>query len=168
MRAFRNGKRDFVKDEIVFVVDKLDNFMNILVGKINTYAGYGKYYVDLYTVTEKKEDIDPNLNISIGDDVGIREWINRGYLVLRSSVEYYHKKHPGSPLYIVERKDNIFHSWKDSIDEFNRRKEEKRAEEERRSNMITDNRITAHMVRRVSRTFPASWDSSCTSWVASW
>lgn len=91
--------------------------------------------VDLYTVTEKKEDIDPNLNISIGDDVGIREWINRGYLVLRSSVEYYHKKHPGSPLYIVERKDNIFHSWKDSIDEFNRRKEEKRAEKERRSNM---------------------------------
>lgn len=91
MRAFRSGKRDFVKDEIVFVVDKLDNFMNILVGKINIYAGYGKYYVDLYTVTEKKEDIDPNLNISIGDDVGIREWINRGYLVLRSSVEYYHK-----------------------------------------------------------------------------
>ena len=60
MRAFRSGKRDFVKDEIVFVVDKLDNFMDILIGKINTYAGYGKYYVDLYTVTEKKEDIDPN------------------------------------------------------------------------------------------------------------
>lgn len=135
MRAFRSGKRDFVKDEIVFVVDKLDNFMDILIGKINTYAGYGKYYVDLYTVTEKKEDIDPNLNISIGDDAGIREWINRGYLVLRSNVEYYHKKHPGSPLYIVERKDNIFHSWKDSVDEFNRRKEEKKAEEERRSNM---------------------------------
>lgn len=55
MRAFRSGERDFVKDEIVFVVDKLDNFMNILIGKINTYAGYGKYYVDLYTVTEKKK-----------------------------------------------------------------------------------------------------------------
>ena len=40
MRAFRSGKRDFVKDEIVFVVDKLDNFMNILIGKINIYAGY--------------------------------------------------------------------------------------------------------------------------------
>lgn len=78
MRAFRSGERDFVKDEIVFVVDKLDNFMNILIGKINTYAGYGKYYVDLYTVTEKKEDIDPNINIRIGDDAGIREWINRG------------------------------------------------------------------------------------------
>lgn len=71
MRAFRSGKRDFVKDEIVFVVDKLDNFMNILIGKINTYAGYEKYYVDLYTVTEKREDIDPNLNIRIGDDAGI-------------------------------------------------------------------------------------------------
>ena len=59
MRAFRSGKRDFVKDEIVFVVDKLDNFMDILIGKINTYAGYGKCYVDLYTVTEKKEDIEP-------------------------------------------------------------------------------------------------------------
>lgn len=135
MRAFRSGERDFGKDEIVFVVDKLDNFMNILIGKINTYAGYGKYYVDLYTVTEKKEDIDPNLNIRIGDDAGIREWINRGYLVLRSTVEHYRKKHTDSPLYIVERKDNIFHSWKDSVDEFNRRKEEKKVEEERRSNM---------------------------------
>ena len=135
MRAFRSGKRDFVKDEIVFVVDKLDNFMNILIGKINTYAGYEKYYVDLYTVTEKREDIDPNLNIRIGDDAGIREWINRGYLVLRSTVEHYHKKHPDSSLYIVERKDNIFHSWKDSVDEFNRRKEEKKVKEERRRNM---------------------------------
>lgn len=134
-RAFRNGERDFIKDEIVFIVDKLDNLMDILIGKIDAYAGNDKYYVDLYTVTEKKDNIDPNLNINIGDDAGIREWISRGYLVLRSSIEHYQKKNPDSPLYIVERKNNIFHSWKDSVDEFNRRKEEKKAEEERRSNM---------------------------------
>ena len=134
-KAFRNGERDFVKNEIVFVVDKLDNLMNILIGKIDAYAGYGKYYIDLYTVAENRDDIAENLYIEIGDDAGIREWINKGYLVLRSSVENYHKKNPGSPLYIVERKDNIFHSWKNSIDEFNRRKEDIEAEVKRRNNM---------------------------------
>ncbi|HAU85894.1 MAG TPA: hypothetical protein DCW90_10445 [Lachnospiraceae bacterium] len=134
-KAFRNGERDFVKDEIVFVVDKLDNLMNILIGKVDAYAGDGKYYIDLYTVAGNRDDIDENLYIEIGDDAGIREWINKGYLVLRSSVEDYHKKNPDSPLYIVERKDNIFHYWKNSIDEFNRRKEDIEAEVKRRSNM---------------------------------
>ena len=46
MRAFRNGERDFVENEIVFVVDKLDNLRNILIGKIDIYAGFDKYYVD--------------------------------------------------------------------------------------------------------------------------
>lgn len=135
MRAFRNGERDFVENEIVFVVDKLDNLRNILIGKIDIYAGFDKYYVDLYTIAENREGIDTKLTLDIGDDVGVREWIDKGYLVLCSSIEDYKRKHPNSPMHIVEYKDNIFHSWQDSIDEFRKRKEHKEAEAKRRSNM---------------------------------
>lgn len=134
-RAFRNGERDFVKDEIVFVVDKLDYIFEILIGKIDEYFGYGKYHVDLYTVSDKKEILDLNLKIDIGDDEGMKDWINKGYFVPRSSIEYYSERHPNSPTYIVEYKDNIFHTWGDAIEEFNKRKHARKADAERRSKM---------------------------------
>lgn len=134
-RAFRNGERDFVKDEIVFVVDELDNIFDILLGKISGYYGFGEYSIDLYTIPEIKENINSDLKVNIGEDAIIKEWILEGILVLRSSIEDYRRKRPGSPEHVVEYKDNIFHTWGDAIKEFNKRKQAKEANAERRSKM---------------------------------
>ena len=71
-RAFREGKRDFKPDEIVYVIDdSLDCQCNIILyGKISSYRGYGEYYIDLYTPIENKV---PDYFITFSDNNSIRK-----------------------------------------------------------------------------------------------
>ena len=53
MKAFREGRRNFKPDEIVYVIDdSLDCQCDIsdigdiiLYGKVSSYCGYGEYYI---------------------------------------------------------------------------------------------------------------------------
>lgn len=92
MKAFREGRRNFKPDEIVYVIDdSLDCQCNIsdigdiiLYGKVSSYCGYGEYYIDLYTPIES---IFTDCLITFLDDDSIRKAFREGFLIPRSSIK---------------------------------------------------------------------------------
>lgn len=137
MKAFRNGERDFKQNEIVYVIDNdgLNSLFSISFGMIDIYAGFDKYYVDLYTVSDNEGILDPDFKFSIYDENSISEGIRKGFFVPRLCIKNYSKIHPDCPQYVVTHKSNIFRTGKEVFKEFNRRKQKKESESKRRSSM---------------------------------
>ena len=137
MRAFRNGEREFRQDEVVYVIDnqKLESVLDISFGKIDSYRGGGEYYVDLYTVTDNRDVLNRNLKFNITDDNVIKEFIDKGYIVPKSTLQYYTKYHRELPQYVITNKSNIFKSGKEALEEFQKRKQKREAEIQRLKGM---------------------------------
>lgn len=137
MKVFREGKRDFKPDEIVYVIDdSLDCQCNIILyGKVSSYRRYGEYYIDLYTPIENKV---PDYLITFSDDNSMKRAFEEGFLIPRSSIKDWKKLHPNMPTDMHVYKDKIFCTSNEALVEIDRQKKIAEETKERHSHMTEE------------------------------
>ena len=136
-RAFREGKRDFKPDEIVYSVIKNAEYRynKIEIGKVTSYRGGGVYNIDLYTMVK-----NPPYKVTYDNDESIKRAVKDECFITRDSVENWTKLHPNILTDIRLQKDKIFRTSNEALDEINRQK--RIAEErKRRHSYMTEEEI---------------------------
>lgn len=134
-KAFREGKRDFKPDEIVYAVieDTEYRYDKIEIGKITGYYGYDVYFIKLYTMVR-----NPDYKVTYDNDESIKRAINDGCFIPRDSVENWRKLHPNIPTDTRLHKEKLFHTSNEALDEINKRKQIAEERKERHSHMTEE------------------------------
>lgn len=137
MKAFREGKRDFKPNEIVYVLDKdpVYRYTKILFGRVYYYRGYGEYCIDLYTPIKDRR---PDYIVTFEDDSSIKRAIDEGFFISRSCVKDWKEMFPNSPINIRAYKNKIFHTSNEALAEIDRQKKIVEEIKERHSHMTEE------------------------------